>query len=208
MLDGTVNPGGKLTTTIPRSVGQTPVVYNHRMGSGYASQTDGLGTVVFTGGYVDQTSEPLFCFGHGLSYTSFVLSDFAAEETEVPTDGKIVVHCQVENTGDREGDEVVQLYTRTRGAHVVRPVKQLAGFVRVPLKAGEKKRVSFTLDTAQLGYYNEDMEFVVEPVCIDVMVGTSAHDIAFVQEVKLTGEKMSVMGRRVYSCGVEVNVIN
>lgn len=208
VLDGTVNPGGKLTTTIPRSVGQTPVVYNHRMGSGYASQTDGLGTVVFTGGYVDQTSEPLFCFGHGLSYTSFVLSDFAAEETEVPTDGKIVVHCQVENTGDREGDEVVQLYTRTRGAHVVRPVKQLAGFVRVPLKAGEKKRVSFTLDTAQLGYYNEDMEFVVEPVCIDVMVGTSAHDIAFVQEVKLTGEKMSVMGRRVYSCGVEVNVIN
>jgi beta-glucosidase len=207
VLDGTVNPGGKLTTTIPRSVGQTPVVYNHRMGSGYASGTDSMGSVVFTGGYVDQPDEPLFCFGHGLSYTSFVLSDFVVEERAVPVGGRIVVHCQVENQGDRDGDEVVQLYYRTKGAHVVRPVKQLAGFVRVALKAGEKKQVSFTLDTAQLGYYNEDMEFVVEPVRMDVMVGTSAHDIDFVQEVELTGEKMPVMGRRVYSCGVDVDVL-
>lgn len=207
VLDGTVNPGGKLTTTVPRSVGQTPVVYNHRMGSGYASQTDSQGSLIFTDGYVDQSNEPLFCFGHGLSYTSFALSDFAVEEMSVSIGGRIVVHCQVENTGDRKGDEVVQLYYRTRGAHVVRPVKQLAGFVRVALKAGEKKRVSFTLDTAQLGYYNEDMEFVVEPVEMDIMVGTSAHEIPFVQEVKLTGEKMPVMGRRVYSCGVKVDMV-
>ncbi len=207
VLDGTANPGGKLTTTIPRSVGQTPVVYNHRMGSGYASCTDNLGTVVFTGGYVNEPSEPLFCFGHGLSYTTFGLSGFEVDSAEVPVGGKIMVRCQVENTGERDGDEVVQLYYRTWGAHVVRPVKQLAGFARVELKAGEKKQVSFALDTAQLGYYNEDMEFVVEPVSMDMMVGVSAHDIAFKQQVKLTGEKMPVMGRRAYSCAVEVSVV-
>lgn len=205
ILDGTVSPGGKLTTTIPRSVGQTPVVYNHRMGSGYASGTDNLGSAIFTGGYVDQPSEPLFPFGHGLSYTSFSLSDVTLASDVVPTDGEIVVSCKVKNTGKRAGDEVVQLYYHTKKARVVRPVKQLAGFVRVSLEAGEEKQVKFTLPTSQLGYYNEDMEFVVEPTRMDVMVGTSAHDIAFIAEVKLEGGKVNVMGRRTYTCGVKVD---
>lgn len=205
ILDGTANPGGKLTTTIPRSVGQTPVVYNHRMGSGYASGTDNLGSAIFTGGYVDQPSEPLFPFGHGLSYTSFSLSDVTLASDVVPTDGEIVVSCKVKNTGKRAGDEVVQLYYHTKKARVVRPVKQLAGFVRVSLEAGEEKQVKFTLPTSQLGYYNEDMEFVVEPARMDVMVGTSAHDIAFTAEVKLEGGKVNVMGRRTYTCGVKVD---
>lgn len=204
ILDGAGNPGGKLTTTIPRSVGQTPVVYNHRMGSGYASDTDSLGTAIFTGGYVDQPSGPLFPFGHGLSYTSFALHDFRLESREVPTDGRIVVSCKVKNTGGRAGDEVVQLYYHTKKAHVVRPVKQLAGFVRVSLEAGEEKQVEFTLPTSQLGYYNEDMEFVVEPTKMDVMLGTSAHDIAFTEEVELIGAKVPVMGRRTYTCDVQV----
>lgn len=204
VLDGTVNPGGKLTTTIPRSVGQTPVVYNHRMGSGYASGIDNLGSAIFTGGYVDQPSEPLFPFGHGLSYTSFSLSDFNLSSDVVPTTGEIVVSCKVKNTGKRAGDEVIQLYYHTRKARVVRPVKQLAGFVRVSLEAGEEKQVQFTLPTSQLGYYNEDMEFVVEPTRMDVMVGTSAHEIAFTAEMKLTGDKVDVMGRRTYTCGVKV----
>lgn len=207
VLDGTVNPGGKLTTTIPRSVGQTPVVYNHRMGSGYASQTDSMGSVVFTGGYVDQSNEPLFCFGHGLSYTTFAVTDFQVEKKEVPTDGRIVARCEIENTGDREGDQVVQLYYRAEGAHVVRPVKQLAGFIRVSLAPGEKKRLTFTLDTAQLGYYNEDMEFAVEPVRIKLMLGTSSHEIINTQEIKLTGKKIPVLGRRVYSCAVKADVV-
>lgn len=204
ILDGTANPGGKLTTTIPRSVGQTPVVYNHRMGSGYASGTDSLGSAIFTGGYVDQPDGPLFEFGHGLSYTSFALGGFKLESEEVTTDGTIVVSCSVKNTGERAGDEVVQLYYRTKKAHVVRPVKQLAGFVRVSLEPGEEKQVKFTLHTSQLGYYNEDMEFVVEPTRMDVMIGTSAHDIAFTAEVALTGPKVDVMGRRSYTCGVQV----
>lgn len=203
VLDGTANPGGKMTMTVPRSVGQVPVTYNHRTGSGYASSSAQAETV-FSGGYVDESNEPLFCFGHGLSYTTFALSDFHIADTSVPTDGKIVVSCKVKNTGSREGDEVVQLYYHTKKAHVIRPVKQLAGFKRISLAAGEEKTVTFTLDTAQLGYYNEDMEFVVEPTRMDVMIGTSAHDIAFCEEVTLTGEKVNVMGKRVYTCRADI----
>lgn len=204
VLDGTANPGGKMTMTVPRSVGQVPVTYNHRTGSGYSGTGGSTASVIFSGGYVDEDNSPLFCFGHGLSYTSFRLWDFHIEETTVPTDGKIVVSCKVKNTGDREGDEVVQLYYHTKKAHVIRPVKQLAGFKRLSLNAGEEKKITFTLDTAQLGYYNEDMEFVVEPTVMDVMVGTSAHDILFTGEVVLTGKKRNLMGSRSYTCGVEV----
>lgn len=203
VLDGTANPGGKMTMTVPRSVGQVPVTYNHRTGSGYSGAGSTAASVIFSGGYVDEDNQPLFCFGHGLSYTSFELSDFRVKETEVPTDGQISISCKIKNTGNREGDEVVQLYYHTKKAHVVRPVKQLAGFKRISLAAGEEKTVTFLLDTAQLGYYNEDMEFVVEPTVMDVMIGTSAHDIRFCKEVVLFGEKTDVMGRRSYCCGVK-----
>lgn len=189
--------------TVPRSVGQVPVTYNHRTGSGYASAS-AQSEMIFSGGYVDESSQPLFCFGHGLSYTTFDLSDFHVRETSVPTDGKIIVSCKIKNTGDRKGDEVVQLYYHTKKAHVIRPVKQLAGFKRISLESGEEKIVTFTLDTAQLGYYNEDMEFVVEPTRMDVMIGTSAHDIRFCEEVILTGEKVNVMGKRSYTCDTQV----
>lgn len=204
VLDGTANPGGKMTMTVPRSVGQVPVTYNHRTGSGYSGTGGTTASVIFSGGYVDEDNQPLFCFGHGLSYTSFELSDFHVKEDEVPTDGQIVISCKVKNTGEREGDEVIQLYYHTKKAHVVRPVKQLAGFKRIELAAGEERKVTFLLDTAQLGYYNEDMEFVVEPTAMDVMIGTSAHDIHFCKEVVLTGEKTDVMGRRAYCCKVNV----
>lgn len=204
ILDGTTNPGGKLTTTIPRSVGQTPVVYNHRMGSGYASHPDNLGSEIFSGGYGDESDKPLFCFGHGLSYTTFSLSDFGVKETRVATDGSIVVSCRVKNVGRYTGEEVIQLYYRTKGAHVVRPVKQLAGFAKVNLSPEEERMVTFTLHTAQLGYYNEDMEFVVEPAAMDIMIGTSAHDIAYTQEICLTGKTIPVMGKRRYTCDVMI----
>lgn len=204
VLDGTTNPGGKMTMTVPRSVGQVPVTYNHRTGSGYSSAGGDFASVIFSSGYVDECNQPLFCFGHGLSYTSFALSDFRIAEKTVPTNGKIVVSCRVKNTGEREGDEVVQLYYHTKKAHVIRPVKQLAGFKRVSLTAGEEKEITFTLDTAQLGYFNEEMEFVVEPTVMDVMVGTSAHDIRFCEEVALTGETVNVMGKRSYTCDISV----
>jgi beta-glucosidase len=203
VLDGTVNPGGKLTMTIPRSVGQIPVTYNHRTGSGYG-QSDSIISNIFSGGYVDESDAPLFYFGEGKSYTSFRLSDFAVDKDVEATDGCFEISCTVTNTGEYAGDEVVQLYYHTKKAHVVRPVMQLAGFKRISLDKGKSKRVSFTLSTRQLGYYNEFMEFVVEPTTMDLMLGTSSKDIAFTKEVKLVGNSLQVSGRRVYTCDATV----
>lgn len=204
VLDGTVNPGGKLTMTIPRSVGQIPVTYNHRIGSGYISMTENDGAGIFSGGYIDEDNQPLFCFGHGLSYTRFELSDFVTEKKSVSVGDTIVVTGKVHNIGDREGDEVVQLYYYIMKAHVIRPVKQLAGFQRIHLEPGEEKSVTFRLSTAQMGYYNEEMEFVITPGPVCIMIGTSAHDIVYREVVELVGDKVNLMGKRSYSCMVTV----
>lgn len=204
-LNGVVNPGGKLTMSIPRSTGQIPLTYNHRIGSGYQSSGDsGSGSSIFTGGYVDGPADPLYCFGHGLSYTSFQLSDLALSGDEVPTDGVVEVSCKVKNIGDAEGDEVVQLYTSFFGAHVIRPVMELRGFKRVTLAPGEERTVRFRLNTAQMGYYNENMDFVVEPGDLTVKVGSSSRDLPLQRKIKLVGKAVNVMGRRAYTCPVEV----
>ena len=163
VLDGTVNPGGHLTFTVPHHIGQLPIVYNHHMGSGYGTARDTSASVIFSGGYVDNTDRPLFPFGHGLSYTTFEVGKMELASDELPTDGDIRVRCTVTNTGDRTGDQVLQLYYHFSGAHVIRPVQQLVGFVRVTLAPGESRTVEFDLKAAELGYYNEDMAFVVEP---------------------------------------------
>lgn len=204
VLDGTENPGGKLTVTVPRSAGQIPIFYNHKNGSGYASGSDVTSATIFSGGYTDGPGTPLYPFGYGLSYTEFAVENLKIKDREIPTDGQIEISCSVSNTGDAAGDEVVRLYQAFHGAHVVRPNKQLAGFKRVHLNPGETKQLIFRLDTAQLGYYDEDMEFVVEPGKLDIMVGTSSEDLPLRDTVALTGKKVNVMGRRVYTCPVEV----
>lgn len=204
VLDGTENPGGKLTVTVPRSAGQIPIFYNHKNGSGYASGSDVTSATIFSGGYTNGPGTPLYPFGYGLSYTEFAVENLKIKDREIPTDGQIEISCSVSNTGDAAGDEVVQLYQAFHGAHVVRPNKQLAGFKRVHLNPGETKQLIFRLDTAQLGYYDEDMEFVVEPGKLDIMVGTSSEDLPLRDTVALTGKKVNVMGRRVYTCPVEV----
>lgn len=208
VLDGTVNPGGHLTFTIPRHVGQLPLYYDQKVGSGYNSGADsGYGSAIFTGGYVDGSDRPLYYFGHGLSYTTFALADFGVESCEVPTDGVIRAHVTVTNTGSRPGDEVVQLYYHFKGAHVTRPSQQLVGFVRVNLQPGESKRVEFLLNTAQLGYYNEDMAFVVEPGPAELSVGTSSEKADFTAALTLTGKPVDVMGKRSYTCPVQVSAL-
>lgn len=203
IIDGRRNPEGKLPVTVPRSVGQVPVYYNHKIGSGYTSGRDNAMAAIFSGGYVDEDCLPLYYFGHGLSYTRFELKDFQADR-EVAIGGTLRASCRVKNVGDREGAQVVQLYQRFVDAHVTRPNKQLAGFGKVRLAPGQEKEIVFSLDTAQLGYYNEDMEFVVEPGRLIVSFAVSAEKAEHVAEVRLTGEAMNVAGKRAYTCGVQI----
>ena len=204
VLDGTVNPGGHLPFTVPHHIGQLPIVYNHRMGSGYNTGNDATASVIFSGGYVDDTDKPLFPFGHGLSYTTFQVSDFALSSDTLPTDGAIRATCRITNTGSSAGDQVLQLYYHFSGAHVIRPCMQLVGFVRVSLAPGESKRVTFTLQAAQLGYYNEAMDFVVEPGPAELSLGTSSADLCGTASFRLTGAPVDLMGRRSYQCAVTV----
>ncbi len=204
VLDGSYNPGGKLTMTIPRSTGQIPIFYNHKTGSGYASGGDAAISAIFSGGYTDGEADPLYHFGYGLSYTTFEVSNLKLDKKEVPCDGDVVICCTVKNTGDVAGDEVVQLYQAFSGAHVVRPNKQLFAFKRVKLNPGESKQIKFTLKMSQLGFYNEDMEFVVEPGKLDIMVGTSSDNLPLSDEVSIVGNKVNVLGKRTYTCETEV----
>ena len=122
----------------------------------------------------------------------------------VGCDGVIRARVNITNTGELAGDEVVQLYTHFLDAHVTRPNKQLQGFRRVSLEAGESRTITFELSCSQLGYYNEHMHFVVEPGHLDVAVGTSSSDLPLRAQVTLTGEAADVMGRRSYICRTTV----
>ena len=169
VLFGDVNPAAKLPVTFPRVVGQVPLYYNH-LNTGRPPEADNR----YTSKYLDVPSEPLFAFGHGLSYTRFQLSNLKLSRRDLPPDGRLAVSVDVQNIGDRPGDEVVQLYIRDLVASVVRPVKELAGFERVSLQAGETKPVRFELGPERLGLYNRQLQFVVEPGEFRVTVGTSS----------------------------------
>ena len=154
---------------------------------------------------MDGPADPLYRFGHGLSYTTFELSDLTLSAKELPAEGVLEVSCAVKNTGAVAGDEVVQLYTSFFGAHVTRPAMELRGFKRLTLAPGETAKVTFRLDTKQMGYYNENMDFVVEPGQLTVMVGDSSYNLPLREKVELTGSAVNVMGRRVYTCPAEVS---
>ena len=205
VLDGTVNPGGHLPFTIPHHIGQLPLVYNHRTGSGYSVGSDETASLIFSGGYVDDTNKPLFPFGHGLSYTSFDISAMDLSSAELPTDGQIEVSCSVKNTGDCAGDEVVQLYYHFSSAHVIRPNMQLIAFKRIHLEKGESKTVTFRVEAAGLGYYNEDMVYGVEPGNAELKLGVSSMNIIDEKHITLTGEPVELMGKRSYTCEAVVS---
>src|SRR2546425_2599688 len=130
----------------------------------------------YTSKYLDVPWTPLFPFGYGLSYTQFRLSNEQLSATRIRPDSRLTVSVEIENTGKRVGDEVVQLYIRDVAASLTRPVKELKGFQRVTLRPSEKRRVEFTLTPEHLGFYNREMRFVVEPGEFKVMVGTSSAD--------------------------------
>ena len=160
VLFGDVNPGGKLTCTFPRTVGRVPAYYNHKPSAERH--------------YLFTEHGPLFAFGHGLSYTTFKFSNLKLSSAQIAPEGETTVSADVTNTGTRVGDEVAQLYIRDRVSSVTRPVKELRGFQRITLKSGETQTVRFKLTPAELGFYNVDMHWVVEPGTFDVMVGPSS----------------------------------
>jgi beta-glucosidase len=171
VLFGDVNPGGKLPVTFPRAVGQEPLYYNH-LSTGRPPDANNK----YTSKYLDVSWTPLFPFGYGLSYTQFRLSNLQLSAQRIRPDGRLTVSADVENTGRRAGDEVVQLYIHDVAASVTRPVKELKGFERITLQPGEKRRVEFTLTPRELGFYNREMRFVVEPGEFKVFVGNSSDD--------------------------------
>jgi beta-glucosidase len=172
VLFGDVNPSGKLPVTWPRTVGQVPIYYNH-MNTGRPPEADKR----YTSKYLDVPWTPQFPFGYGLSYTQFKITNLQLSAPHISPAGKLMVSVDVQNVGRREGAEVVQLYIRDIAASMTRPVKELKGFQRITLAAGEKKRVEFSLAPEQLGFWNREMRFVVEPGEFKVMVGANSDDL-------------------------------
>ena len=168
VLFGDVNPSGKLPVSFPRAVGQIPLYYNHK-NTGRPTGPD-----KYTSKYTDLPVTPLFPFGHGLSYTTFSYSDLRLSSLRITPAGTLHASVTVTNTGSREGAEVVQLYVHDEVASVTRPIRALAGFRRVSLKPGEARTLDFQLTAKELGLYNRDMKFVVEPGTFRVFVGGSS----------------------------------
>jgi beta-glucosidase len=176
VLFGDYNPGGKLPISFPEKVGQVPVYYGHKP-SGARSQ--------LWGNYVDASTSPAFEFGYGLSYTIFNFSNLRIEPKRVRLTGKTSIKVDIENTGNRAGEEVVQLYINDVVASITRPVKELKGFRRIALESAETKTVEFELPTETLGFYDKDMKFTVEPGVFKVMVGRSSKDIVLEGEFEV-----------------------
>jgi beta-glucosidase len=176
VLSGEFNPGGKLPISYPRSVGQIPVFYGHKVSGGRSH---------WKGDYVDMPSSPLYPFGHGLTYTTFAIDEVLVEQVRLTAADVATIKARVSNTGSVAGDEVVQLYIRDTQAALTRPVLELKNFLRVSLQPGESKTVTFQLPIAQLGYHGRDGAYVVEPGSIEVFIGTSSTELTDVGSLSI-----------------------
>lgn len=163
VLFGDYNPAGRLPITFPKSVGQLPIYYNQKPSAIHR--------------YVSESENPLYTFGYGLSYTTFEYSNLALNTKEIKPDGTVKVSVDVKNTGNYDGDEVVQLYINDVYSSVTTPLKTLKGFKRVFIKKGETKHVEFLLTPDELAIWNSDMKHVVEPGEFEVMVGGNLSDV-------------------------------
>lgn len=184
VLLGIYNPGGKLPVSVAYNAGQIPIYYNHPNGSAWHQQ-ESIGFV----NYVDLPHTPRYCFGHGLSYTRFSYTDMEISKPELGAEEQLYISCTVENTGNCEGDEVVQLYLRDRFSSMTRPVKELAGFKRIHLKPEEKMQVIFTVKADQMAFLERQMRWKVEKGDIDVEIGSSSEDIRLTGEYRITEDQ-------------------
>jgi beta-glucosidase len=163
LLTGIANPGGKLPVTWPRSVGQIPIYYSQNL-TQIPDETETR--------YWDGSSSPLYPFGYGLSYASFHLSNFKVDTSSMRADGSLTAAVDVQNTAAVAGDEVLQLYTHQRAGSASRPRRELKGFTRLHLNGGEKRTVSLTLHTKELGFWSpQTHRWAVEPGVFDLWMG-------------------------------------
>ncbi|MBO4606344.1 MAG: glycoside hydrolase family 3 C-terminal domain-containing protein, partial [Prevotella sp.] len=169
VLFGDYNPAGRIPVSVPRDVGQLPVYYNQK----YPEERD----------YMDMTARPLYAFGYGLSYTTFAYSHLSVERH---SDGCVEVSFDITNTGNRDGEEVPQLYLRDEVASTVQPRLQLKRFDRVLIRKGETRRITFTLVPDDFSIINRQMQRVVEPGTFLLMVGPSSDHILLQETIQLT----------------------
>lgn len=168
-------PSGKLTTSMPQATGQEPLYYNY-LPTGRPVGEDRKDFSKFGSNYFDVRNDPLYPFGYGLTYTTFSYGDLSLSNTTMQADGSVEASVVVKNTGQREGDEVVQLYIHQQASTIARPVKELRGFQRIHLKAGEQQRVTFCIDREHLQYMNSQGEPVLETGRFDIMIGGNSDD--------------------------------
>jgi beta-glucosidase len=175
VLFGDVNPSGKLSTTFPQNIGQVPLFYNHKNTG--RPLAEGKWFEKFRSNYLDISNEPLYPFGYGLSYTNFSYSDISLSNTTMTSTQTLTASVTLTNTGHVSGKEVVQLYIRDLVGTSTRPVKELKGFQKIELKAGESKKVSFNISVNDLKYYNYDLKYVAEPGDFKVFIGGNSRDV-------------------------------
>jgi len=174
VLFGDVNPSGKLTTTFPYHLAQIPIYHSHlNTGRPY----DGKEGSKFLSHYLDIPNEPLFPFGYGLSYTTFEYSSIELSSNSLMKGGSIVASVTVNNTGEFDGKETVQLYIRDLVGSISRPVKELKGFQKISLAAGEQEKISFEISEPLLRFYNSELEHVSEPGDFEIMIGPNSRDV-------------------------------
>jgi beta-glucosidase len=193
VIFGDVNPGGKLPLTFPRAVGQLPLVYlsppSGKKSNWYVNYTDSVVT-------------PLYPFGHGLSYTNFEYDDLSILPRKATLGGVVEISFMLTNTGNISGEEVVQLYVHDAFASSPRPTKELKGYHRLMLLPGESKRITFQMKVDQCAFYNQDLNLVLEPGTIEVMVGSSSEDIRLYGGFEVVGPKEMEVKERVFHCPV------
>ena len=172
VLFGDYNPSGKLPVTFPRTVGQVPIYYNHKNTGRPGDLKDH-----YTSKYIDLPMTPLYPFGFGLSYTTFKLDDFKLSSNKMSKEDSLILSVTIKNTGNYDGEEVVQLYIQDLVGSVTRPVKELKGFKKIMLKRGEEKTVQFSIHEKDLRFTAADMKFKSEPGMFKVFVGTNSVDV-------------------------------
>ena len=175
VLFGDAAPSGRLTVTMPQALGQVPIYYNH-LNTGRPVEKGFDKYRKYASNYLEVRNDPLYPFGYGLTYTTFRYSDLSLSSATMAADGSVEASITVTNTGQRDGDEVVQLYIHQQASSVARPVKELRGFQRIHLKAGEQRRVTFCIDRDQLQYLDAQGSPVLEAGLFDIMIGANSDE--------------------------------